>query len=135
MRNDSLSIFETVEDDFAQIGSYSGGVAFASESKINDGDGNAPITFAEEGDTNAEDGVVEFVKRVGVVVVVRIGDTINGDDIAKFFVLFLFENFALFAVNDHAGVFLLFEVVNNFAKLEIGNETLRDGVDLEVFLF
>ena len=124
-----------MKDGFAQIGSYSGSVAFAGESTIDDGDGNASIAFVEEGDANTEDGVVKFVKRVGVVEVVRIGDTVNGDDIAKFFVLFLFENFALFAVNDHACVFLLFEVVNYFAKLEIGNETLRDGVDLEVFLF
>ena len=128
-------LFEAVKDSFAQVVSNSGGIAFAGESAVDDGDGNAPIAFVEEGDADAENGIVEFVKRVGVVEVVGVGDTINGDDIAEFFVLLLFENFALFAVDNHASIFLLFEVVDDFAKLEIGNDSLSYGVDLKVFFF
>ena len=127
--------FETEKNSFAQVKSYSSSITFAGESAIDNGDGNALVFFVEEGDADTENGIVKLVEWVGIVVVFGVGNTVNSDDVAKFLVLLLFENFALFAVNNHAGIFLLFEIVDNFAEFEVGYDSLGNRIDLEIFFF
>lgn len=130
--------FETEKNSLAQVRSNFSSTAFgkfAGESAIDNGDGNALISFVKIGNADAEDGIVKLVEWVGIVVIFGVGNTVNGDDVAKFLVLLLFENFALFAVNNHAAIFLLFEIVDNFAEFEVGDDSLSYGIDLNTIIF
>ena len=131
--NGTDELFETVKNVVAQVGSQSVGVALAGQSAIEDGERNALAARVEIGDANAEDGVIEFVEGIVVVVSVGVGEFVNGEKVAKLLVISLFDDSATFAGDDHAVIFFLIEVVEDFRDFEVGNGAFFDGVDLYIF--
>ena len=131
--NGTDELFETVKNVVAQFGAQPGGVAFAGQSAIEDGERNALTARVEIGDAHAEDGIVEFVERVVAVEAVGVGDFVDGEKVTELLVIFLFDDSAAFAGDDHAVILFLFEAVDDFAKFEVGNEAFLDRVDLYIF--
>lgn len=131
--NGTDELFEAVKDGVTQVGSQSVDVAFAGQGAIDDGERNATVARVEIGDANAEDGVVEFVERIVIVEAVGVGDFVDGEKVTELLVISLFDDSAAFAGDDHGVIFFLIEVVDDFAKFEVGNGAFLDGGDLYIF--
>ena len=131
--NGTDKLFEAVKNSIAQVGSQLCGSALASQGAIDDSGSNAFITRVEIGDANAVDGVVEFVKGIVVAVAVSVGNFVNGEKVAEFFVMLLFDDSAVFAVDNHAVILFLFKIVDDFAKFEVRDKAFLDGIESYIF--
>jgi len=131
--NGTDKLFEAVKNSIAQVGSQLCGSALASQGAIDDSGSNALITCVEIGDANAIDGVVEFVKGIVVVVAVSVRNFVDGEKVTEFLVMLLFDDSALFAVNNHAVILFLFKIVDDFAKFEVRDKAFLDGIEPYVF--
>ena len=131
--NGTDELFETVKNVVAQVGSQSVGVALAGQSAIEDGERNALAARVEIGDTDTEDGIVEFVERIVVVEAVGVGDFVNGEKVTELLVIPLFDDSATSAGDDHGVILFLIEVVEDFCDFEIGNGAFLDWGDLYIF--
>lgn len=131
--NGTDELLEAVKNSISQVGSQFCSSALAGQSAIDDSGSNALITRVEIGDANAVDGVVEFVKGIVVAVTVSVGNFVNGEKVAELFVMLLFDDSALLAVDNHAVILFLFKIVDDFAKFEVGDEAFLDGVESYVF--
>ena len=133
--NGSDKLFETQQNGFAN---FRRNFAFAAVGRltghcaVNNAERNATVAFVEVRQTRTEDRVIKFVERVGVVATVVVGDVVDGNDVAVTLDIFLFENFALLAVDDHASELLLLKIVDDFAQLEVGHETQFNRHDLKI---
>ena len=63
----------------------------------------------------------------------RVADSVNGEQVAELLEIFLFDDSAMFAGDDHAVVLFLIEVIEDFADFEVGNGAFLDWVDLYTF--
>lgn len=131
--NSTDKFLETVKNSIAQVGSQLCGSALAGQSSVDDSGSNALITRVEIGDANAVDGVVEFVKGIVVVVAVSIRNFVDGEKVTEFLVMFLFDDSALLAVDNHAVILFLFKIVDDFAKFEVRDEAFLDGIESYIF--
>ena len=100
-----------------------------------DGGRYALIAGVEIGNAHAQDGVVEQVERIGVVVAFGVGHFVDRANCVFFLVVALFDIVTRFAAFNHAGVLFLRENGHRFAQLEIGDETFGGRGDLDVFPF
>ena len=128
-------LFETQKNVLANIVRNFAFAAFgrlAGHCAVNHSERNATVTLVEIREAGTEDGVVEFVERVGVIATVVVGEVVDGNDVAVALDLFLFHDSALLAVNDHSRVLLLLKVVDDFAQLEVWNEAQFDWHDLKI---
>ena len=127
--------FETQKDALANVGRNFAFAAFgrlAGHCTVNHSERHATVTLVEIRQAGTEDGVIEFIERVGVVATVVIGEVVDGNDVAVSLDIFLFHDSALLAVDNHARVLLLLKVVDDFAQLEVGNEAQFDWHDLKI---
>ena len=131
--NGTDELFEAVKNVVAQVGAQFGGFAFAGQSAIEDGERNALAARVEIGDTDTEDGIVEFVERIVVVEAVGVGDFVNGEKVTELLVIPLFDDSATSAGDDHGVILFLIEVVEDFCDFEIGNGAFLDWGDLYIF--
>lgn len=131
--NGTDKLFEAVKNSIAQVGSQFCCSALAGQSAIDDSESNTLVTRVEIGDTNAVDGVVEFVEWIVVVVAISARNFVDGKKITELLVILLFDDSALFAVNNHAVILFLFKIVDDFAKFEVRDKAFLDGIEPYVF--
>lgn len=134
--NGADEFFETQQNGLANVGRNFTFAAFGGltgHCAVNNAERNTAVAFVEIREAGTANGVVEFVERVGVVASVVVGDVVDSNDVAIAFDLFLLKDFALFTVANHASELLLLKVVDDFAELEIGNETQFNRHDLKIF--
>ena len=92
------------------------------------------ISYVEFADVGAKKREVELVERLGKrkVVVVVYPDSVRGDDVAKFLVIFLFRHSQNFLFLDSFAIIFLGEIEELFGEGVVGNVKLLRRINLVI---